>query len=102
MTKSYFLTEYVVGPNFDDIIRSGKGTAGKRSVAARPILELIDKLAKYCITHGDLKHTNILVTDSGPVLTDLDGMKVHWWNCTCQRRKANDLESFNSRGRNYG
>jgi RIO-like serine/threonine protein kinase len=55
-------------------------------------------LWKYRITHGDLKHTNILITDNGPILTDLDGMNVHKWTWTYRIRQAKDLKDFLNRG----
>ena len=58
------------------------------------IKDLFDKLGKYRITHGDLKHLNILITDNGPVLTDLDGMKVHKCNWIYKLRRARDLQRF--------
>ena len=48
-------------------------------------------LRKYRISHGDLKHTNILITNNGPVLTDLDAMKAYKWKWTCNLRQAKDL-----------
>jgi serine/threonine protein kinase len=97
------VTEYVSGPNFADILRRGNRSEAERSKAAGPVLELLERLAVNRITHGDLKHTNILVTKEGPVLTDLDGMKVHRCRRSCRRKLAKDLESFHSRGReDYG
>jgi tRNA A-37 threonylcarbamoyl transferase component Bud32 len=101
--ESYLVTEYVSGPNFADILRRGNRSEAERSKAAGPVLELLERLAVNRITHGDLKHTNILVTKEGPVLTDLDGMKVHRCRRSCRRKLAKDLESFHSRGReDYG
>ncbi len=99
----YLVTEYVEGPHFDDILRDEKVTQENRSAAAQGVVELLDKLAGYRITHGDLKHTNILIRKNGPVLTDLDGMRVHMWDWTCRRRQGKDLKSFRSRGQgSYG
>jgi len=66
------------------------------------IKNLLDKMGKYRITHGDLKHTNILVTENGPVLTDLDGMKVHRWNWLSRIRRDKDRARLTKTGRPIG
>jgi len=80
--KSYLTTEYVEGQILYHFLRDSNVTQERRSTVARQVAELLDKLGKYRITHGDLKHSNILITETGPVLTDLDAMKVYrcnWW-----------------------
>ena len=92
--QSYLVTEYVKGQNFHYFLRDDKTNEQWRSNAIQQIKDLLDKLGKYRITHGDLKHLNILITDNGPVLTDLDGMKVHKCNWTYKLRRAKDLQRF--------
>lgn len=41
-----------------------------------------------------MKHTNILITDDGPVLTDLDGMVAHRWKWFFGIQKSKDLARF--------
>ncbi len=80
--KSYLVTEYVEGQMLYHFLRDSNVTQERRSIVARQVAEMLDKLGKYRITHGDLKHSNVLITETGPVLTDLDGMKVYrcnWW-----------------------
>ncbi len=98
--QSYLVTDYVEGPRFGQLLEDDRIEQRIRNETRENICKTIGKLALYHITHGDLKHTNILITDEGPVLTDLDGMIVHWWDWTCRRRQARDLESFN-RKRNH-
>ncbi len=100
--NSYLVTEYVAAPHFEEFLRRGDGAEEARTAAAGPVLELLETLAGHGITHGDLKHTNILVTETGPMLTDLDGMKVHLCRLMCRRRHAKDIESFSRRGRDGG
>ena len=92
--KSYLVTEYVKGQNFYYFLRDDKTTDQRRSNAIQQVEDLLDKLGKYRISHGDLKHTNILITENGTVLTDLDGMKVHKCNWTHKIWQAKDLERF--------
>lgn len=80
--KSYLITEYVEGQMLYHFLRDSNVTQEKRSTVAQQVAEMLGKLSKYRITHGDLKHSNVLITETGPVLTDLDAMKVYrcnWW-----------------------
>ncbi len=61
------------------------------------LINLMKNLAKYHITHGDLKHTNILVTKDKIVLTDLDSMRFHnlgWLYKAGRTRDMNQLIRF--------
>jgi tRNA A-37 threonylcarbamoyl transferase component Bud32 len=88
--KSYLVTEHVEGQKLHDFLHNHDISKEQHSVAIRQIKKVLDKMGKYLITHGDLKHTNILITNNGPFLTDLDGMKAHKWNWTYRIRKAKD------------
>ncbi len=92
--QSYLITEYVEGQKLYDFLRNGNLVREQRSIATRKVKDLLDKLDKYRITHGDLKHTNILITDNDPVLTDLDAMQAHKLNCFYKFRRLKDLERF--------
>jgi tRNA A-37 threonylcarbamoyl transferase component Bud32 len=85
--QSYLITEYIDAKKLSDFLRDHAVT----EEIIGQIKLLIDKMGKFKITHGDLKPTNILITNNGPVLTDLDGMKVHKWNWICNIRRAKDL-----------
>ncbi len=78
--KSYLVTEYVDGQRLCDFLNNSNVTEEQYSTATQQIRELLDKLEKYRITHGDLKHSNILIMENCPVLIDLDAVKVHKCN----------------------
>ncbi len=88
--KSYLVTEYIQGRKLYDFLRDGNITQEERLEITRQIKKLLDELGKHRISHGDLKHTNILITENGPILTDLDGMKVHKLRWTYQWYRAKD------------
>ena len=90
--KSYFLTKYVAGQNLYYFLRDSSVSEKKRSTVTQQLRELLAKLEKYRISHGDLKHSNILVAENGPVLTDLDSMKPYRWNLTYTMSSRKDLE----------
>ena len=92
--KSYLVTEFVPGQNLYVFLRDNSITEEKQSNVTRQVKEMLDKLNKHKISHGDLKHSNILITDAGPVLTDLDGAKVHKCNWIYSVRRQKDLRRF--------
>jgi len=88
--KSYIVTEYVEGQKLHYFLRDKNVGDKQRSAAIQQILEVLGKLRKYGITHGDVKPSNILITENGPSLTDLDNMQVHKLDCTCRLRWTRD------------
>jgi len=92
--NSYLVTPYVEGQKLDDFLQDDSVHREHRLAVTQQIIQLLEKLWKYRITHGDLKHTNVLVTKSGPVLTDLDGMIVHRWRLLYRNKQAKDMERF--------
>ncbi|MHC4168023.1 MAG: lipopolysaccharide kinase InaA family protein [Planctomycetota bacterium] len=92
--QSYLVTEYVDGQMLYDFVRDDTVAERQQLDAIRQAVELLDEFWKHGITHGDLKHTNVLVTDSGPVLTDLDAMAAHRWTLFYRSRQRKDAERF--------
>lgn len=92
--NSYLVTEYVEGSKLYDFLRDESVTEKQRLGVIQQIKETLAKMGKFRITHGDLKHTNILITKDGPVLTDLDAMRVHKWYWSYRIRRAKDLGRF--------
>jgi len=89
--QSYLVTEYVKGQNFYYFLRDDKISEKKRSNVSQQVAELLNSLSNHKITHGDLRHSNILITESGPVLTDLDAMKVHRWDWMFKIKRDKDI-----------
>ncbi len=90
--KSYLVTEYIQGQKLYDFLRDKSVSQERRSSVKRQVKELLEKLGKYRITHGDLKHSNIIITSNGPILTDLDAMQAHKCNLSYRLRRVKDLE----------
>ena len=89
--KSYLVTKYVEGQKLYDFLQHNKAGQQEHSKVTQQLRELLDKLQKHRISHGDLKHSNILVTENGPILTDLDGMKVHTGNWLFKIKRDKDI-----------
>jgi tRNA A-37 threonylcarbamoyl transferase component Bud32 len=90
--KSYLITEYVKGQKLYHFLRDQSIPEKQRSSILQQMNHLLDEMGEGRMTHGDLKHTNIIITKNGPVLTDLDSMRVHQWNWSYRIRRAKDLE----------
>jgi tRNA A-37 threonylcarbamoyl transferase component Bud32 len=92
--ESYLVTEYVDGRNLSDLEQDTNVPQQQLSGIIGQIEEFLERLEKHRISHGDLKHTNILITPKGPVLTDLDTMRVHRLSCTHKFRRSKDVARF--------
>ena len=92
--QSYLLTEYVEGQRLWSFLRNEAIDEQQRLDGMRQVVEMLDRLWQHHITHGDLKHTNVLITESGPVLTDLDGMMFHRWGPLYKNKQAKDIDRF--------
>jgi tRNA A-37 threonylcarbamoyl transferase component Bud32 len=92
--KSYLVTEYADGLSLYHYQRDENIPSEKRKMAMQEVKNLLHEMAGYRITHGDLKHTNILITEKGPVLTDLDSMRFHKCNITFRARRDKDILRF--------
>jgi len=92
--QSYLVTEYVEGTMLHSFIRDNNIAQRHRLDAITQVVDLLNRLWKYRITHGDLKHTNVLVTERGPILTDLDAMMVHRWKFLYRSKQKKDVERF--------
>lgn len=93
---SYSVTEHIKGRMLHHYLRDGNVSKAESTQVMRRIENDLDRLNTYRVTHGDLKHTNILITDDGPFFTDLDGMKMHKQEWTYRRDRAKDAKRFAS------
>jgi len=92
--SSYIVTEFVQGQNLHYFLRDENIAKEQKAKTCRRVGELLDKLNKFRISHGDLKLSNIIIAESGPKLIDLDGMAVHKCKWMYRLRGAKDLKSW--------
>ena len=90
--NSYLVTRFTNGPSLYHFLRDERVAPEQRASMTQRVKNLLDQMAQYRITHGDLKHTNILVTENGPVLTDLDSVRFHRFTWTYRIRSVRDRE----------
>jgi tRNA A-37 threonylcarbamoyl transferase component Bud32 len=90
--KSYLVTDFVEGQELYGFLRDSTVTKELRSKVTQQMVGLLDRLDRHMITHGDLKHSNILIADGKPFLTDFDGIKMHKLRWTYTIRREKDLK----------
>ncbi len=92
--RSYFITEFIGGRELHGILRDKSVPADRKQRLVDEVVHTLDRLAGHRISHGDLKHTNILCREDKITLTDLDGMQVHRIGWLLQRRHRSDMARF--------
>jgi len=92
--NAYLVTEYIGAPRLNDFLRDVSITEDHRVEAIQQVKGVLNRLAEYGISHGDLKHSNILLAAGGAVLTDLDSMKISKWKWLYHRRRHRDIKRF--------
>ncbi len=92
--QSYFLAEYVAGPDLAELFADPVTTMEQKQAIAVQMAILLRKLCLLGIEHGDMKASNFLLVDGAPVVIDLDAMQQHGSTLLGQRRHARDLRRF--------
>ena len=91
---SYFMMEEVLGKGAEIWFRDTTiSTATKRYMVGEISL-LISKMQNNRISHGDMKASNFLITDQGPMMIDLDAMRQHRSERTYRKARRRDLNRF--------
>ena len=91
--RSWFVSEFVDGISCLDHLKRDVPHA-KIEKTLGEIVGILCKLRDKHISHGDLKATNILLSDHGPVLIDLDAMRQHKTETTYRLAARKDINRF--------
>jgi tRNA A-37 threonylcarbamoyl transferase component Bud32 len=92
--ESYFLADYVEGPDIAEAFAySSLGATDKSEIAAQAA-RLLHRLYLLGVEHGDFKATNLKIVDGKPLLLDLDAMRLHRSRKLFEQRHARDLRRF--------
>ena len=91
--RSWFVSEFVDGISCLDHLKRDVPHAEIEKTLGE-IVGILCKLRHKHISHGDLKATNILLSDQGPVLIDLDAMRQHKTESTYQQAARKDINRF--------
>ncbi|MEH6504575.1 MAG: 6-hydroxymethylpterin diphosphokinase MptE-like protein [Cycloclasticus sp.] len=92
--RSYLLTEFVNAPNAKVFFEGNEVDESIKIKGASDIVDIMYLLERAEISHGDLKGQNILCTNAGPKLIDLDGLKSNLSNNNFQRKYRKDIHRF--------
>jgi len=92
-SHSYFVTSYIDAPDVALYFAQEKDTL-KRAEVMREIATLFYKLYLLKLSHGDMKATNIKISNDKPVLIDLDSMQQHQATWIAKQKHARDLKRF--------
>ena len=87
---AYLITEYIEGIDSLACLRNMKKPNGELEALAG----ILKDLSESKISHGDLKATNFLMAEDGPVIIDLDAMREHKSQASFHRAFSKDLERF--------
>ena len=90
---AYFISKFVNGELLNDYLATYRDPDEITGIAGK-LADLLRTLAAYRITHGDMKASNIVVTDNSLVLMDLDSMKQHRSGILFRMQFRKDLERF--------
>jgi tRNA A-37 threonylcarbamoyl transferase component Bud32 len=87
--QSYFVARFVPGPQVRQVFQDETVGAAQRQAIHDQVLKLLAVLAAHGISHGDMKHTNLLFDGRGIVLMDLDAMRIGGipWLRRCRYRR---------------
>ncbi|MCF7973770.1 MAG: hypothetical protein K9N55_08140 [Phycisphaerae bacterium] len=92
--ESYFVYEYEPGFLFREYAWSTPIDSLLSQTHLHDVYHVLRVLKKHNISHGDLKMPNIVVTDHGPVLIDLDQVRFHSSKRMFAKRRLRDLRRF--------
>lgn len=91
--KAYYISAYVTGNNAADFFQQ-TASETQQSSMAKHIIQLLTKLSNAQTSHGDMKATNIIISDAKPVLIDLDAMRRHRFAWRFKRAFRRDINRF--------
>ena len=91
---SYLIHEYVPGRKLSDLLQDDTVSPDQRQQYIAQVLAVLERLGRHRITHGDMKHSNILIGAGGPILTDLDALTVHRWRRAYEIGHRKDVRRF--------
>jgi len=92
--RSWLITELAPGPKLKDYLADPDISKSPKTVVIDRVFDILERLEQHRITHGDLKHVNLIVTPDGPTLLDLDSLKIHRTGLFYWYHRKKDLNAF--------
>lgn len=94
LKRAWLITELAPGPKLHDYLADPAITDAQKADTLDKVRRILDLLGQNRITHGDLKHVNLIVTPDGPTLIDLDSLKIHRTGLFYPHHRKKDLVAF--------
>ena len=91
-SKSYLITEYIEGSPLGEYLRDTPKI--KNFIEMGALKNTFSKLSKAQLSHGDLKASNLMISNKKPIIIDLDSMREYSSKRTFRRAFKCDLERF--------
>lgn len=94
--RSWLISEMAPGPKLHDYLADPAISKNSKSHMLDKVFHILDLLDRNRITHGDLKHVNLIITPDGPTLIDLDSLKIHRTGLFYRHYRNKDISAFDS------
>jgi serine/threonine protein kinase len=91
---SYLITQYIDAPDILDFFSENQNNERQFKSVAESLTHVFTNLKALHISHGDLKGTNILVSNEKIILIDLDGTRRYKTLFFFRRVWAKDMRRF--------
>ena len=92
--QSYFVARFIPGLQVHEILHDETVAESQKQRINGMVLTLLRQMAQHGVSHGDMKHTNILYDGTGVVLTDLDATRIGGAGWLRRRRYRRDVERY--------
>lgn len=73
--RSCFIYEYISGPGLPTVLHDPSVSEQRKRGLINQVLHMLARLSENGISHGDLKHTNMICSGDHVVFIDLDAMQ---------------------------
>lgn len=94
LKRSWLITELAPGPKLRDYLADPTLTKTQKTTVIEQVFAILAQLEENRITHGDLKHVNLIITPNGATLIDLDSVKIHRTGLFFAYHRKKDLDAF--------
>ncbi len=98
LKRSWLITALAPGPKLRDVLADPNLTKAQKTAVIDKVFAILTSLDAHRITHGDLKHVNLIVTPDGPTLIDLDSVKFHRTGLFYRYHRQKDILAFDRTG----
>ena len=95
--RSYFVMDYCEMPTLHSFLMENRPNERSWKQITNGMAVLLERLKEHRITHGDLKHSNVLIGDNQIGILDLDAMIIHRNPVTYRIKRSKDERKFKER-----